>query len=119
MGVLVFGQTNSHLIMKVLLIVALAIAAVVAEPEADAKADPAGYYGYYGLGSGYNGQRHAGYYGYPVITSLDNKWGHNLGKRDAEADPAYGYYGYGTYRGFPYARLKRALANAIVQTNFS
>ena len=85
------------------MIVALAIATVVAEPEADATADPAGYYGYYGLGSGYVGQSH-GYYGYPVITSLDNKWGHNLGKRDAEADPAYGYYGYGTYRGFPYAR---------------
>ena len=85
------------------LFVALAIATVVAEPEADAKADPAGYYGYYGLGSGYYGHRHV-YYGSPVITNLDNKWGHNLGKRDAEADPAYGYYGHGTYRGFPYAR---------------
>merc|ERR1719362_2861828 len=93
--------------MKVLLFVALAIATVVAEPEADAKADPAGYYGYYGLGSGYVGQSH-GYYGYPVTTSLDNKWGHNLGKRDAEADPADAYYGhyynrgyYGGYYGYP------------------
>ena len=82
----------------------------MAEPEADAKADPAGYYGYYGLGSGYYGHRYPGYYGSP------HRWGHYLGKREAEAeavpeaeaapeaDPAYGYYGHGTYRGFPYAR---------------
>ena len=85
----------------------------MAEPEADAKADPAGYYGYYGLGSGYHGHR-LGYYGYPVITNLDNKWGHNLGKRDAEADPAYGYYGHGTYRGFPYARWDTIFFNEKV-----
>ena len=85
----------------------------MAEPEADAKADPAGYYGYYGLGSGYYGHR-LGYYGYPVITNLDNKWGHNLGKRDAEADPAYGYYGHGTYRGFPYARWDTIFFNEKV-----
>merc|ERR1712154_670434 len=70
--------------MRSLLFVALAVAAVVAEPEAEANADP--YYGYYGYGLGYGypfryGYGHR-YYGYP------NRFGHFLGKREAEADPA-------------------------------
>merc|ERR1712109_266528 len=66
-------QNSSHLIMKVLLLVALAFAAVVAEPEAEANAD-AGYYGlgYYGYPYRY------GYYGYPYRYGY---YGHYLGKR--------------------------------------
>ena len=86
------------------MLVALAVAAVVAEPEAEAKADPGYYYGHLGY---YGYPYRYGYYGYP------HRWGHYLGKREAEAnpeanpeaDPYYGYYGYGSYRGFPYARL--------------
>ena len=90
------------------MLVALAFAAVVAEPEADANAD-AGYYGYYGLGY-YGYPYRYGYYGHPY------RWGHYLGKREAEAEPTAaaepeagiygypGYYRYGSYRGFPYAR---------------
>merc|ERR1719242_2449628 len=53
--------------MKVVLLVALAIATVLAEPEADANPD-AWYGGYYG------------YYGYPY-----RHYGPYLGKREAEA----------------------------------
>merc|ERR1712002_1272902 len=76
--------------MKLLaLCVALVIAVVSAEPEADA------YYGYGGYGGyGYGG------YGYP---------GYYRGKRSADADAYYGYgygrgyaYAYGGY-GYPYA----------------
>ena len=76
------------------LLVALAFAAVVAEPEAEANAD-AGYYGlgYYGYPYRY------GYYGYPYRYGY---YGHYLGKREAEADPSP--YVYGTPRGFGYAR---------------
>merc|ERR1712026_345040 len=90
---------SSKPIMKSLLLVALAFAAVVvAEPEADAAADA--WYGYYGY-PGYYGLGYRGYYGYPY-----RYW-----KRDAEAEPTaaanpdadadasadayYGYYGYG------------------------
>jgi len=107
--------------MNVLLFVALAIATVVAEPEADA--DPAVLYGgYYG---------HPGYYGYGQL-SIQNpygysyQYGHHLGKRsadaeakaeadaDAEAASYYvnsigGFYGHGYglghrygYYGYPY-----------------
>merc|ERR1711936_1090085 len=111
--------------MKVLLIVALAIAAVMAEPEADA--DAAVYYGgYYGHPGyyGYGGYRHGYYnrYGYGNYYGL-----RHFGKRSAEADAAPeadadaavyygGYYGhpraygyglynrgyYGGYSGYPY-----------------
>merc|ERR1712210_322328 len=77
-------------IMKILLIVALAVAAVVAEPEAEAEAAADAWYGYYGY------PRYYGYYGYPKYKT---KWvdgygyanyGH-VGKRSAEADPAFAY----------------------------
>merc|ERR1712045_687828 len=63
--------------MKLLLLVALAAAAVMAEPEADASPESY-YYGYYGYPAyrGYYGW--GGYYGYPY-----RYW-----KRDAEAAPA-------------------------------
>ena len=76
--------------MKILLIVALAVAAVVAKPEAEAEAAADAWYGYYGYGRPY------GYYGYPKYKT---KWvdgygyanyGH-VGKRSAEADPAFAY----------------------------
>ena len=60
------------------LLVALAIATVLAEPEADANPDAwyGGYYGYHGYPySSY------GYYGYPYR----RYYGHYLGKREAEA----------------------------------
>merc|ERR1712037_804160 len=75
---------------KILLIVALAVAAVVAEPEAEAEAAADAWYGYYGY------PRYYGYYGYPKYKT---KWvdgygyanyGH-VGKRSAEADPAFAY----------------------------
>merc|ERR1712209_260713 len=97
---------SSKPIMKSLLLVALAFAAVVvAEPEADAAADAwygyygyPGYYGYRGYyGLGYRGY-YGGYYGYPYRGYYGRYW-----KREAEADAApeadadayYGYYGYG------------------------
>merc|ERR1712043_18219 len=82
------GHSKSNLQfdnMKVLaLFVALVIAVVSAEPEADA------YYGY----GGYGGYGYGGYGGYG--------YGGYRGKRSAE--PYYGYggyggYGYGGYRG--------------------
>merc|ERR1712045_1009017 len=97
--------------MKVLLIVALALAAVVAEPEADASAQYLSYYGspvssygsYYGYPGTYYGQRYDSYprfsygqqyYGYPGTyygQSWGNRWGNNnrypvsVFKREAEA----------------------------------
>ena len=96
------------------LIVALALAAVVAEPEADASAQYLSYYdspgsnygSYYGYPGSYYGQR---YYGYPG-TYYGQRWGNgwennnrymvSVFKREAEAeaeaDPAYyRTYGYG------------------------
>merc|ERR1712183_251557 len=71
-----------------------------AEPEADAEADADAdaYYGYYGYGGhGYalpgHSYAHFGY-GYPY---------HHYGKRSAEPEPHYGYYGYPYgYYGYPY-----------------
>ena len=62
------------------MLVALAIATVVAEPEADANADALYYKGYYGLPyGGYYGYPYRyGYYGHPY------RYGHYLGKREAE-----------------------------------
>merc|ERR1712012_270633 len=82
---------SSKPIMKSLLLVALAFAAVVvAEPEADAAADAwygyYGYPGYYGY-RGYYGLGYRGYYGYPY-----GYYGYGLGH--------YGYYG--GYYGYPY-----------------
>merc|ERR1739838_350580 len=66
-----FGSKKHHNQpnMKIFLLVALAIAIVMAEPEADGNADP--HYGYPGYG-----------FEYPY------RYGHTLGKREAEADPA-------------------------------
>merc|ERR1712122_232222 len=104
---------SSKPIMKSLLLVALAFAAVVvAEPEADAAADAwYGYYGHpgyygYGYGLGYRGY-YGGYYGYPYRGYYGRYW-----KREAEADAApeadaaadawYGYYGYRPYGYYGY-----------------
>merc|ERR1712210_110057 len=71
-------------IMKILLIVALAVAAVVAEPEAEAEAAADAWYGYYGYPRyGYKTKWVDGY-GYA-------NYGHYVGKREAEADPAFAY----------------------------
>merc|ERR1739838_1093337 len=71
-------------IMKILLIVALAVAAVVAEPEAEADAAADAWYGYYGYPRyGYKTKWVDGY-GYA-------NYGHYVGKRSAEADPAFAY----------------------------
>merc|ERR1711946_61504 len=111
----------------------LALAAVAfAEPEADAKADPAVLYGAYGTGlpyaSVYGGYRTYGGYGaYPY------SYGY-YGKRSADAEPepallygAYGYglpyssvyrsygaypYGYRTYGAYPYAYYGKRSADA-------
>merc|ERR1711884_668658 len=93
-----FYETKSQTTMKFLLIGALAIAAVMAEPEADA--DAAVYYGgYYG---------HPGYYGY------GNYYGRHFGKRSADAEPeadadAAVYYGgyYGHPRAYGYGLYNR------------
>merc|ERR1712203_1080091 len=70
--------------MKILLIVALAVAAVVAEPEAEADAAADAWYGYYGYPRyGYKTKWVDGY-GYA-------NYGHYVGKRSAEADPAFAY----------------------------
>merc|ERR1712141_940023 len=107
---------------KDLLIEALADAAVVAEPEAEADAavlysghyGHPGYYGYGGYGLGYGGYYGRGYYGY-------GGYGHGYGyglrhfrKRSADAEPEadaaadayYGYYGrgYGYGYGLVYGR---------------
>merc|ERR1712079_592784 len=111
-----FYETKSQTTMKFLLIGALAIAAVMAEPEADA--DAAVYYGgYYGHPGyyGYGGYR-SGYYGYPYSYGYGNYYGRHFGKRSADAEPKAdadaavyygGYYGHpraygGYYGGYPY-----------------
>merc|ERR1712117_988675 len=95
----------------------LALAAVAfAEPEAEAKADPALLYGAYGYGLPYT----YGAYGYRAYGAYPYTYGY-YGKRsadaepEAEADPAllyrtYGYglpysgvYGYRAYGAYPYA----------------
>merc|ERR1712079_703877 len=110
-----FCETKSQTTMKFLLIGALAIAAVMAEPEADADAavyyggyyGHPGYYGYGGYRSGYYGYPRAygyglynrgyygGYYGYPYATGYGYR---HFGKRSADAEPeadadAAVYYG--------------------------
>merc|ERR1712150_413822 len=111
-----------------------------AEPEADAKADPALLYGAYGYGlpyaSVYGGYRtygaygaYAGGYGYYGKRSADAE---PEAAADAEADPAllygaYGYglpyssvyrsygaypYGYRTYGAYPYAYYGKRSADA-------
>merc|ERR1711894_172801 len=119
----------------------LALAAVAfAEPEADAKADPAVLYGAYGYGFPYAGV-YGGYRTYGAYGAYAGGYGY-YGKRsadaepeaaaDAEADPAllygaYGYglpysgvyrsygaypYGYRTYGAYPYAYYGKRSADA-------
>merc|ERR1712043_64867 len=85
-----------------------------AEPEADAKADPALLYGAYGYGLPYAGV-YGGYRTYGAYGAYAGGYGY-YGKRsadaepeaaaDAEADPAllYGAYGYG----LPYSSVYRS-----------
>merc|ERR1711946_35824 len=119
----------------------LALAAVAfAEPEADAKADPAVLYGAYGTGLPYSSvYRSYGAYPYGYRTYGAYPYAY-YGKRsadaepeaDAEADPAllygaYGYglpysgvyrsygaypYGYRTYGAYPYAYYGKRSADA-------
>merc|ERR1712021_72995 len=97
MGSFALVSNKSQTIMKVLFLVALAIAAVVAEPEAEAEADPAVVYhgvtGVYGLGH----YGHLGHYGYaiakPTLESAE-------AAEEATAKPTLvypGVYGHGLY----------------------
>merc|ERR1712137_931256 len=118
----------------------LALAAVAfAEPEADAKADPAVLYGAYGYGlpyaSAYGGYRTYGAYPYTYGGAYYGKRSADAepeAAADAEADPAllygaYGYglpysgvyrsygaypYGYRTYGAYPYAYYGKRSADA-------
>merc|ERR1712203_680493 len=106
------GQTKVSLSKMLKYLALLFVAATVfGEPEAEAVADPAAdasadpYYLTYGLGHyGY-----AGYYGYPYAHYGYGYWGRKrrsaeaepTAAADPEADPLYGYRGYrGGYRGF-------------------
>merc|ERR1711956_5939 len=101
MGSLVLVQNKSQSVMKVLLLVALVIATVLAEPEADANAPDdkvALYPGIYGIRPGYAtvaANPVVGNPGYALAKSYvpyagHVHPGHFLGKRSAEAsaDPA-------------------------------
>merc|ERR1712088_1003430 len=94
---------TAHIKMMKLAVLALClVAAVVAEPEAEASPDA--YYGSYGYGLGYRGYGYGGYYGH----------GYYRGKRSADADPAvfygaYAPYGYG-YAPYAYAPYRLAVA---------
>merc|ERR1711909_132753 len=109
------GYSPRAVNMKMLVVLAL-VACVVAEPEAEASADPyylggyGGYRGYGGYGLGYSrlgystvGYSRLGYGG------LYGGYRYRYGKREAEAEPeadaeasADPYYlgGYGGYRGY-------------------
>merc|ERR1711976_461155 len=101
MGRFALVPNKSQAIMKVLLFVALAIAAVVAEPEAEAAA-PNPYFGppyqpnYYAARTAY----HNGYYGYPAY-GYYHLLGNRSAEAEAEADPAVVYHGVPSY-GYPY-----------------
>merc|ERR1711881_411275 len=90
--------------MKSIMFLALfLVAAVFCEAEAEAKASPDAYYGYYGhhglvhgyghLGYAHHGYGHLGYQGY----------GLHYGKREAE--PGYGYYGHHGYGHHGYGHI--------------
>merc|ERR1711944_95791 len=104
--------------MKLAVLALCLIAAVVAEPEAEAS--PEAYYGSYGYGLGYRGYGYGGYYGhgygygYPYHGYGYGYAGYR-GKRSADADPAvfygaYAPYGYGYA---PYAYAPYRLAGAV------
>merc|ERR1712179_852765 len=109
------GYSPRAVNMKMLVVLAL-VACVVAEPEAEASADPyylggyGGYRGYGGYGLGYS---RLGYsrFGYRGLYGRYGGYRYGYGKPDAEAsaDPYYlggygGYRGYGGY-GLGYSRL--------------
>merc|ERR1712117_789821 len=99
------------IVMKLFVVLALFVAAAIAEPEAEAEADPAyfysNYYSPYGYrsygGYGWNPMSY-GYYGYkPYGYNYGGNWaGYRFFKREAgaeaqpeaEADPAYFYSNY-------------------------
>merc|ERR1712003_515672 len=103
--------------MKLLLLVALAAAAVMAEPDAEASPE-SWYYGYYGHPYRYWGYGYRGYYGYPYrywwkrSAEEQQPESQHIVKRSADADADaspeswyYGYYGHpyrwgGYYRGY-------------------
>merc|ERR1711992_188827 len=119
MGSFALVPNKSQTIMKVLLLVALAIAAVVAEPEAEADS------AFVHHGGRYYGHPWGGYYAVASVATNENRIHgdfvpkaivpapatHIVGKREAEAEPEadadawYGhYYGHpwGGYYGYPY-----------------
>merc|ERR1712077_168594 len=111
--------------MKLAVLALCLIAAVVAEPEAEAS--PEAYYGSYGYGLGYRGYGYGGYYGhgygygYPYHGYGYGYAGYR-GKRSADADPAVFYgayapygYGYAPYAYAPY-RLAGAVSHQHVST---
>merc|ERR1711935_1076001 len=118
MGSFALVSNKSRTIMKVLFLVALAIAAVVAEPEAEAGA-PNPYFGppyqpnYYANPKTYN----YGYYGYPHGYY---GYAHPLGKRsaeaepEAEADPAVVYHGVNSVYGL--GHLGYAIAKPTMES---
>merc|ERR1711909_22106 len=115
------GYSPRAVNMKMLVVLAL-VACVVAEPEAEAGADPyylGGYgryrgYGGYGLGYSTLGYSRLGYsrFGYGGLYGRYGGYRYGYGKREAEAepeadaeasaDPYYlgGYRGYGGYGGY-------------------
>merc|ERR1711921_276 len=106
-----FSSAYSALNMKMLVVLAL-VAYVVAEPEAEAKADPWISYGGYGLGYSSLGYG-LGYGGYGLGLGY-SRGIIGYGKREAEAEPKAaadpwvygGYRGYGLgYGGYGYSRL--------------
>merc|ERR1712217_769957 len=103
MGAIVLpGVSHVSLMAKFLVVLAL-VAAAYAEPEAEANADPAYWYGnYYGLPSYYGGWGYSGYAS-PYWGGYYNR-GYGYWKRDAEAKPeanADPAYWYGNYYGLP------------------
>merc|ERR1711934_756942 len=116
------GYSPRAVNMKMLVVLAL-VACVVAEPEAEASADPyylggyGGYRGYGGYGLGYSrlGYSRLGYSTLGYGGLYGRYGGYRYGKREAEAepeadaeasaDPYYlgGYRGYGGY-GYRYGK---------------
>merc|ERR1712002_1314728 len=97
-----FSSAYSALNMKMLVVFAL-VAYVVAEPEAEAKADPWISYGGYGLGYSSLGYG-LGYGGYGLGLGY-SRGIYGYGKREAEAEPKADAEPWLTYGGLGYAGL--------------
>merc|ERR1711902_137758 len=118
-----FVQTAHIKMMKLAVLALCLIAAIVAEPEAEAS--PEAYYGSYGYGLGYRGYGYGGYYGHGYGYGYPYHgygYGYYRGKRSADADPAVFYgaypaygYGYAPYAYAPY-RLAGAVSHQHVST---